>query len=52
MEDPPPLATHAGYEVAKAVVRRSDSEPIVVLSLENLLESVYRSASTAPEDAA
>ncbi len=52
MEAPPPLATHAGYEAAKAVVRRSNSEPIVVLSLEHLLESVYRSGPAAQEDAA
>ena len=52
MEDPPPLATHAGYDTARAVVRRSGSEPIVVLSLEHLLQSVYRSASAAQEDAA
>jgi len=44
MEDPPSLATHAGYDAARAVVRRADSDPIVVLSLEHLLESIYRSA--------
>lgn len=52
MEDPPPLATHAGYDAARAVVRRPDSEPIVVISLEHLLESVYRSALPVKEDAA
>ncbi len=52
MEDPPQLATQAGYDAAKAVVRRSDSEPIVVLSLEHLIESVYRSALPEQEDAA
>jgi purine-binding chemotaxis protein CheW len=52
MEDPPPLATHAGYDAARAVVRRADSEPIVVLSLESLLEAVYRSVLTTHEDAA
>ena len=52
LEDPPALATHAGYDAARAVVRRPDSEPIVVLSLEFLLESVYRSALTTHEDAA
>ena len=44
MEDPPGLATQAGYQLARAVVRRPDAEPIVVLSLEHLLECVYRSA--------
>ncbi len=52
MEAPPPLATHAGYEAARAVVRRPDSEPIVVLSLEHLIESVYRSVQTTHEGAA
>ena len=52
MEDPPPLATHAGYEAVRAVIRRPDSEPIVVLSLECLIESVYRSVLTDREDAA
>jgi purine-binding chemotaxis protein CheW len=52
MEDPPSLATHAGYDAARAVVRRPDSEPIVVLSLESLLEAVYRSVLTTHEDAA
>lgn len=44
MEDPPALATHAGYDAARAIVRRAGAEPIVVLSLEHLLESIYRSA--------
>jgi len=52
MEDPPTLATQAGYDAARAVVRRPDSEPIVVLSLEHLLESVYRSVLSTHEDAA
>ena len=49
MEDPPALAAQAGYEVTRAVVRRPDAEPIVVLSLEHLLECVYRSALLAKE---
>ena len=44
LEDPPALATHAGYETVKAVVRRPNSPPVMVLSLEQILESVYRSA--------
>jgi purine-binding chemotaxis protein CheW len=52
MEAPPTLATQAGYDAARAVVRRPDSEPIVVLSLEYLLESVYHSVLATPEDAA
>ena len=52
LEDPPTLATHAGYGAARAVVRRPGLDPIVVLSLEYLLESVYRSVLTTHEDAA
>lgn len=44
LEDPPALATHAGYDAVRAVVRRSDSAPVMVLSLDHILESVYRSA--------
>jgi len=44
LEDPPALATQSGYEVTRAVVRRAGAEPILVLSLEHLLESVCRSA--------
>jgi purine-binding chemotaxis protein CheW len=42
--DPPPLATQAGYDATRAVVRRSGESPILVLSIEHVLESVYRSA--------
>lgn len=42
--EPPPLVAHAGYEVVRAVVRRAEGTPILVLSLEHLLERVYRSA--------
>ena len=52
MEDPPSLATQSGYDAVRAVVRRPDADPIVVLSFEHLLESVYRSALSAQEDAA
>ena len=52
MEDPPALATQSGYDAVRAVVRRPDSDPIVVLSVEHLLESVYRSALSAQENAA
>lgn len=51
--DPPALATQAGYDATRAVVRRADAAPIMVLSLDHVLESVYRSAMTSPqEDAA
>ena len=44
LEAPPALATNAGYEVIRAVVRRPDARPVLVLSVEHLLESVFRSA--------
>jgi purine-binding chemotaxis protein CheW len=44
LEDPPALATQAGYEAARAVLVRERAAPIVVLSLEHVLEQVYRSA--------
>lgn len=50
--DPPALATQAGYEAARAVVRRADAAPILVLSLDHLLECVYRSALRDGEAAA
>ena len=51
LEDPPALATHAGYEAARAVLLRESGTPIVVLSLEHVLESVYRSALPSREEA-
>ena len=41
----PELVSQAGYEAVRAVVRREEESPVLVLSLENLLESVYRSGS-------
>ena len=52
LEDPPQLATQAGYDMMRAMIRRPDSEPIPVLSLENLLERVYRSALEGEEGSA
>src|SRR5262245_1764391 len=51
LDDPPTLATQTGYDMTRAVVRRAGAEPILVLSLEHVLESVYRSAISAREDA-
>ncbi len=42
--EPPSLATQAGYDATRAVVRRAGEAPILVLSLDHVLESVYRSA--------
>ena len=50
LHDPPLLATRAGYETVKAVIRRPDSAPVMVLSLEQILESVYRSALAGSEE--
>jgi len=52
LEDPPALTTHAGYEVVRAIVRRPDAPPVLLLSLEHVLESVYRSAMDPGEEAA
>jgi len=52
LEDPPALATQAGYDATRAVVRRPDAAPVLVLSLDHVLESVYRSALGSQEDAA
>jgi chemotaxis signal transduction protein len=44
LEEPPALATHAGYDVVRAVVRRENAAPALVISVEHLLERIYRSA--------
>ena len=44
LEAPPALATQAGYDAVRAVVRRPDARPVLVLSVEHILESVFRSA--------
>lgn len=42
--DVPDLATQAGYDAVRHVVRRPGGAPVMVLSLEHILENVYRSA--------
>ena len=44
VEEPPSLATQAGYDAVRAGVRRRDADPVLVLSMDHLLESVYRSS--------
>lgn len=44
VEAVPRLAAQAGYELVRAVVRRSGEAPVLVLSLEAVVERVYRSA--------
>lgn len=50
--DPPALAAHAGYDAARAVVRRPGAPPILVIALEHVLECVYRSALPVAEEGA
>lgn len=50
--DPPGLVTQAGYGMVRAVLRRKDAEPIPVLSLEQIVECIYRSSLTARGEAA
>jgi purine-binding chemotaxis protein CheW len=45
--EPPALAVQAGYDVVRGVVRRPDGPPVLVLSMEHLLERLYRSALSA-----
>ncbi len=44
MEDVPDLATHAGYDVVRHVVRRAEGAPIMVLAVDRIVENVFRSA--------
>jgi purine-binding chemotaxis protein CheW len=44
LDEPPALATQAGYDAVRAVIRRPGEKPIMVLSLDHILECVYRSA--------
>jgi purine-binding chemotaxis protein CheW len=50
LEAPPALATQAGYDAVRAVVRRPGAQPVLVLSVEHILESVFRSALSVPGD--
>jgi purine-binding chemotaxis protein CheW len=47
VEGVPRLAAQAGYELVRAVVRRPGAAPVLVLSLEAVLERVYRSSTPA-----
>jgi purine-binding chemotaxis protein CheW len=44
LEDVPDLATHAGYDAVCSMVRREAESPVMVLSLDSVIESIYRSA--------
>jgi len=49
LDDPPALAAQAGYDAVRAVLRRPARDLILVLSLDHILESIYRSAFSASE---
>ncbi len=44
MEDVPDLATQAGYDAVRHVVRRDGGPPIMILAIDRLVENMYRSA--------
>jgi len=44
LETAPALATHAGYDTIRGAIRRPGESPVMVLSLEDILETVFRSA--------
>jgi len=50
LEDVPELASQAGYDAVRHVVRRPGAAPVMVLSLEHILENVYKSAIAGPEE--
>ena len=50
LTDPPLLATRSGYDVMDAVLRREGELPVLVVSLESLLELVH-SAADEPREA-
>lgn len=53
VQSPPALVAQAGYDAIRAVVRRPDLPPVLVLALESVLEAVYRSTLRAtPKEAA
>ena len=43
VQSPPALVAQTGYDAVRAVVRRPGESPVLVLALESVLESVYRS---------
>lgn len=42
--EPPALTSQAGYDLVRAVVRRPGAEPVLALSIEHLIERIYRTA--------
>jgi purine-binding chemotaxis protein CheW len=53
VQSPPALVAQTGYDAIRAVVRRPGLPPVLVLALESVLESVYRSGlRDKPKEAA
>jgi len=53
VQSPPALVAQAGYDAIHAVVRRPGLQPVLVLALESVLESVVRSGlRDKPKEAA
>jgi purine-binding chemotaxis protein CheW len=52
LEEPPALATQSGYDAVRAVLRRDGDVPVLVLSMDHVLEAIYRSARPGPEASA
>ena len=46
LEELPDLATRAGYDAVRHVVRRPNEAPIMILSVDRLVECVYRIRAT------
>jgi purine-binding chemotaxis protein CheW len=51
LEDVPDLATQAGYDIVRQVLRRADGPPVMVLAAERLVENIFRSALPAVDAA-
>ena len=49
--DPPALAVQSGCAATRSVVQRPDAAPIAVLSLEHVIETLYRESLAAREGA-
>ena len=49
LEAPPALATQSGYDAVRALLRREGDVPVLVLSMDHVLEAIYRSARPGAE---
>jgi purine-binding chemotaxis protein CheW len=48
---PPALTARAGYRAVRGVLRRPGAAPVLILSLEHLLEPVFRTSGSEPRTA-